>query len=117
MSRTTLCAVTAAGLALLSGAIMVVRHQVMGNELWSPRGSGSWKVTLAVHGTSLGSARVTTAIPLDLDHQQVANEIYQSEQLSKKPPDATHPERRVVLWSQRGRVPDGPFRLRCEYHV
>ena len=74
-------------------------------------------MTLAVHGTSLGSARVATAIPLDLDRQQVDNEVYESEQLFKKPPEAKHPERRVVLWSQRGGAPDGPFRLRCEYSV
>ena len=117
MSRTTLCAVTAAVLALLSVAIMVVRYQVMGDELRRPRGHGAWKVTLAVHGTSLGSARVATAIPLDLDRQQVDNEVYESEQLFKKPPEAKHPERRVVLWSQRGGSTDGPFRLRCEYSV
>ncbi|HTU18200.1 MAG TPA: 7TM domain-containing protein [Gemmataceae bacterium] len=117
MSRTTLCVVTAAVLALLSGAIMLVRYQVMGDELRRSCGQGVWKVTLAVHGTSLGGARVATAIPLDLEHQQVDTEVYQSEQLSKKPPDASHPERRVVLWSQRGGAPDGPFRLRCEYHV
>jgi hypothetical protein len=36
ISRTTLCAVTAAVLALISVAIMVIRYQVMGIELWSP---------------------------------------------------------------------------------
>ncbi len=67
MSRTTLCAVTAAVLALLSVAVMVMRQQVLGDELRRPRGPGAWKVTLAVHGTSLGSARVVTAMPLDLE--------------------------------------------------
>lgn len=117
MSRTTLCAVTAAVLALLSGTIMMVRYQVMGDELRRAHGQGAWKVTLAVHGTSLGSARVATAIPLDLDRQQVDKELYESEQLFAKPPEAKHPDRRVVLWSQRGGAPDGPFRLRCEYQV
>jgi hypothetical protein len=117
MSRTTLCAVTAAVLALLSVAIMAVRYQVMGDELRRAHGQGAWKVTLAVHGTSLGSARVATAIPLDLDRQQVDKEVYESEQLFAKPPEAKHPDRRVVLWSQRGGAPDGPFRLRCEYQV
>lgn len=117
MSRTTLCAVTAAVLALLSGTIMLVRYQVMGDELRRAHGQGAWKVTLKVHGTSLGSARVATAIPLDLDRQQVDKELYESEQLFAKPPEAKHPDRRVVLWSQRGGAADGPFRLRCEYQV
>ncbi len=117
MSRTTLCALTAAVLAALSVAVMVVRQQVLGDELRRPRGPGAWKVTLAVHGTSLGNARLTTATPLDLDRQQVLDDAYQSEQLFPKPPEARHPERRLVLWSQRGGAPDGPFRARCEFHV
>src|SRR5579875_1090706 len=117
MSRTTLCVVTAAGLALLSMALMMVRYHVMGEELYRSPGLGAWKVTLAVRGTSLGNARIATAIPLDLDRQKVDNEVYKSEQLFHKAPEAKHPERRVVIWSQRGGAPDGPFRARSEYHV
>jgi hypothetical protein len=117
MSRTTLCAVTAAVLALLSVTVMVVRQQVMGDELRWPRGPGAWKVTLAVHGSSLGSAHLVMATPLDLDRQQLLDDAYESAQLFKKPPAARHPERRVVLWSQRGGAPDGPFRARGEFHV
>lgn len=117
MSRTTLCVLTAAGLTLLSVSLMMLRHQVMGGELYRPPGVGAWKVTLAVHGTSLGNARIATAIPLDLDRQKVDNEVYKSEQLFHKAPEAKHPERRVVIWSQRGGSPDGPFRARSEYHV
>jgi hypothetical protein len=117
MSRTTLCAITATVLALLSVAVMVVRQQVMGDELRRPRGPGAWKVTLAVHGTSLGNARVVTATPLDLDRQQLLDDAYESEQLFHKAPEARHPERRLVLWSQRGGAADGPFRARCQFHV
>ncbi|HTU88571.1 MAG TPA: 7TM domain-containing protein [Gemmataceae bacterium] len=117
MSRTTLCVVTAAGLALLSVALMMLRYNVMGEALYRPPGAAAWKVTLVVRGASLGNARISTAIPLDLDRQKVDNEVYKSEQLFHKPPEAKHPERRVVLWSQRGSAPDGPFRARCEYHV
>ena len=117
MSRTTLCVTTAAGLVLLSGTIMFVRSRELGAELRRPRGVGAWKVSLAVHGISQGNARVATAVPLDVDGQQLIDDAYQSEQLFHKPPEARHPERRVVLWSQRGGAPDGPFRARCEYHV
>jgi hypothetical protein len=117
MSRTTLCAATAAILALLSGALIVTRHQVLGDELRRPRGPGAWKVTLAVRGTSVGSARLATATPLDLDRQQLLDDTYESEQLFHKAPEARHPERRLVLWTQRGGAADGPFRARCEFHV
>ena len=117
MSRTALCVLTAAGLAFVSVVLMVLRCQVMGEALYRLPGAGAWKVTLAVRGVSLGNARVATAIPLDLDRQKVDNELYKSEQLFPKAPEAKHPERRIVLWSQRGGTPDGPFRLRCEYHV
>jgi hypothetical protein len=117
MSRTTLCVLTAAGLTLSSIALMVLRCHVMGAELYRPPGASTWKVTVAIHGVSLGNARLATAIPLDLDRQRVTNEVYKSEQLFHKAPEAKHPERRVVLWSQRGRAADGPFRARCEYHV
>ena len=96
---------------------MVVRRQVLGDELLRSPGQGAWKVTLTVHGTSLGNARLVTAMPLDLDRQQLLEDSYASEQLFSKPPEARHPERRVVLWSQRGGAPDGPFRARCEYRV
>jgi hypothetical protein len=117
MSRTILCALTAAVLTLLSVALMLVRQHVLGDELRRPHGPGAWKVTLAVRGTSLGNARVAVATPLDLDHQQLYSDAYESEQLFPKAPEARHPERRVVLWSQRGGAPDGPFRARCEFHV
>lgn len=117
MSRTTLCVVTAAGLALISIVLMIVRYQVMGEALYRPPGAGAWKVTLAVHGTSLGNARIATAIPLNLDRQKVDNEVYKSDQLSHKAPDVKHPERHAVIWSQRGGAAEGPFRARCEYHV
>jgi hypothetical protein len=112
-----LCTLTAVVLAFLSVAVMVVRRQVLGDELLRPLGQGAWKVTLTVRGTSLGNARLVTATPLDLDRQQMLDDAYQSEQLFSKAPEARHPERRVVLWSQRGGAADGPFRARCEYRV
>jgi hypothetical protein len=117
MSRTTLCAVTAAVLAILSVTVMVVRYEVLGDEIRRPLGAGTWKVTLAINGTSQGNARLTTATPLDLDHQQLLDDSYVSEEMFSKAPEARHPERRVVLWSQRGGAPDGPFRVRCAFHV
>ncbi|MHB1426444.1 MAG: 7TM domain-containing protein [Gemmataceae bacterium] len=117
MSRTTLCALTAAVLAVLSVAVMTLRYRAMGEALYQPPGAAAWKVTLAVHGTSLGNARVATALPIELERQKVVNEAYKSEQLFHKAPEAKHPERRVVLWTQRGGAADGPFRARCEFHV
>ena len=117
MSRTTLCVVTAAGLALLSVSLMMLRCQVMGEALYRPLGAGAWKVTLVVRGTSIGNARIATAVPLDLDRQKVDNEVYKSDQLLHKAPEVKHPERHTVIWTQRGGAVNGPFRARCEYHV
>ena len=58
MSRTTLCLLTAAGLALLSVGLMVGRYRVLGNEVKLPGGPGTWKVTLVVCGSEFGRTPV-----------------------------------------------------------
>ncbi len=115
MSRTTLCAWTALVLTVVSGTWMAVRYRVLGAELGRPR--GAWKITLAVHGVSQGNARLATAMPLNLKRQTVVQETFTSEQLSYKPPEAKHPDRRIAVWSQRAGVADGPFRARYECSV
>jgi hypothetical protein len=117
MSRTTLCVLTAVLLAAASVGVMIARNRVLGDEVRHPAGPNTWKVSLVVHGTSTGGARLLTSTPLDLDHQRVLDDSYQSTQLFPKPPEARHPERRQVVWTQRGSVPDGPFQARCEFHV
>jgi hypothetical protein len=117
MSRTTLCVLTAALLALGSAGVMVARHRVLGDEVRRPAGPNTWKVTLAVHGTSTGGAHLATPTPLDLERQRLLDDAYDSAELFPRPPQARHPERRQVLWTQRGAAPDGPFRARCEFHV
>jgi hypothetical protein len=117
MSRTTLCVLTAGLLAALSVGVMVTRYQVMGDEVKLPLGPGTWKVTMTVQGTSVGGARISTATPLDLDRQHLLQDSYRSAQLLNRPPEARHPERRLVYWTPRGGVGDGPFRAHCEFHV
>jgi hypothetical protein len=117
MSRTTLCVLTAAGLAALSVGLMVARCWALGDAVRLPVGAGAWKVTMVVQGKSVGDAHLTTSAPLDLERQHVVKDDYRSEQLLNKPPDARRPERRQVLWSKRGGAADGPFRARCEFHV
>src|SRR5437870_9831284 len=117
MSRTTLCTLTAGALTALSLTTMVLRYQALGEEALRPIGPGTWKVSLAVHGTSLGNARLQTATPLELERQHVQDDTYHSEQFSYKPPEARHPERRRVLWAQRAGVPNGAFKVRADYHV
>jgi hypothetical protein len=112
-----LCTLTAAGLAVFSIGLMVARNWVLGDEVRRPIGPSTWKVVMTVQGTSLGNARLMTATPLDLDRQHVLDDAYSSAQLFHKPPEARHPERRQVLWSQQPGVADGPFRARCEFHV
>lgn len=117
MSRTMLCALTAAVLALLSLATMVVRYQVLGDEVERPIGPDTWKVTLSVEGTSLGNARLRSCTPLDLGRQHIYADSYDSAQFSFKRPDLRHPERRQVMWTQKAGVANGSFRARSQFHV
>jgi hypothetical protein len=124
MSRTTLCATTAAVLALLSLGVMALRHHVMGDEVRVPHGPGTWKVSLAVRGRSQGDARLLTLTPLDCGRQHVVRESCQSAEFLDVPPDARHdkaaearhPELRRVLWKKRVGAGDGPFRLHYEFY-
>jgi hypothetical protein len=115
-SRTLLCVITAAVLAALSLGLMVVRHQVLGDEVRVPTGPGTWRVTMAVQGRSQHDGRLMTATPLDFGRQHVVRETCRSQELADKPPDARHPERRHVLWAHRGGLPPGPFRARYEFY-
>src|SRR5262245_47905174 len=115
MSRTTLCAVTAAGLAALSLGIMAARYYVLGDEIKLPAGPNVWKVTLTVQGRTDGEARLLTASPLDFNRQHVVRETYHSAQLTGRAPDATSPLRRRILWTRKAGVPEGIFKLRGEF--
>jgi hypothetical protein len=115
MSRTTLCVLTAAVLAVLSLGLMVVRYQVLGDEVKVPAGPGTWKVVLTVHGQSTGNTRLVTATPLDFGRQHISGEVCRSDELLDKPADARHPERRTVLWVQRPDVKEGKFHAQYEF--
>src|SRR5579884_772872 len=118
MSRTTLCVLTATALAVLSLGTMLTRYLALGEEVMHPRGPGTWKVTLAVQGVAQGRARLHMAAPLELDRQHlIGDDSYKSAQLTARPPDDRHPERRRVRWAQRASEPNGPFKARAEFHV
>ncbi len=121
MSRTTLCVLTAGGLAALSVGLMIGRYYVLGDEIKVPAGPGTWKVTMLIRGKGHGGApRLITAAPLDFNHQHVFNEECRSAELKVKPQDqrATdnrHPERRLNLWSPRPGSSPGPFTARYSF--
>ncbi len=117
MSRTTLCVLTAAVLALLSGGTMGLRWCVLGDEVRRPVGPQTWKITLAVQGTGQGRARLYTATPLDLERQHLLDDRYTSKQLHHKAPEARFPQRRRVVWSQRQGRGNEDFRARSEFVV
>src|SRR5437773_11387673 len=114
MSRTTLCILTAAGLAVASIGLMIVRYQVLGDEVKLPAGPGTWKVTMVVQGTSLGDAKLMTATLLDFGRQHVLRDDCRSTELLDKPPYERHAERLHVLLSERGGVSNGTSRARYE---
>jgi hypothetical protein len=114
MSRTTLCVLTAAGLAALSLGVMVLRSQVLGDEVKAPAGPGTYKVTVVVRGKSAGEARLITACPLDFKRQHVCNEQCQSAELTPRHTEARRGERRQVQWAQKSGG-KGPFQARYEF--
>src|SRR5262245_50159358 len=87
MSRTALCVITAAGLVVASLTLMSGRCLVLGAEVKTPLGPGTWSVTLLVQGQTLDSdARLTTAVPLEVGHQHVQKEECHSKELLPRPP-------------------------------
>jgi hypothetical protein len=115
MSRTTLCVLTAAGLAALSVGAMIARRQVLGDEVRGPGGPGTWKVTMRIKGQTEAGARLLTLTPLDFGRQHVLRESCASKQLLGKLPEARHPERRHVVWAKRSEVADGPFHAEYQF--
>src|SRR5947209_11963697 len=116
MSRTTLSALTAAGLVAMSLLLMAGRYHVLGQEILVPQGPRTWKVNMKVNGASTAAdARLMTVPPLDFDRQHIRLERFASAEMLEKPPTARYPERRQVLWSQRAGVAPGPFAVRYEF--
>ena len=115
MSRTTLCVVTAAVVAVLSLGIMLVRYQVLGDEVKAPTGPNAYKVTMVVRGKSGSDARLVTACPLDFNRQHVSHETCHSAELNGKHQDGHRGERRQIQWVPRGNT-RGPFQARYEFY-
>src|SRR5262245_50132077 len=116
MSRTTLCVLTAIGLAVLSAALMIGRCRILGHEARAPSGPRTWKVTLLVNGHSNGgNVRLRTALPLDFERQHIHNEAFSSTELVARPQDGKHPERRQVQWTPRPGFTQGHFRVHTEF--
>lgn len=116
MSRTTLCALTAAGLAAVSVGLMVCRYRVLGNEVKVPNRPGTWKVTLLVRGRSTAyDGRLLTLAPLDFGRQHVQGEVFRGSELANKPIESRRPERRQILWTQRPGVPPSPVQASYQF--
>ncbi len=113
MSRTTLCALAAAGLAATALSVMYARREVLGDEINEPGGPGTFKITMIVQGRSLADAHLLTATPLAAGHQRIVREQARSEELVQKPQEP-RPDRRELGWSPAPGVAPGPFRLRYE---
>jgi transglutaminase-like putative cysteine protease len=116
MSRTTLCFVTAAALAVFSIAAMTVRHQVLGREIRAPMGPGVYKVTMLVRAKSQGNAKIRMLCPLDFKQQHVFREEFESKEMAVKPVEGGARERRPVQWIQKTGGGKGPVEGRYEFY-
>ncbi len=115
MSRTTLCVLTAAVLAVLSVGVMLLRQQALGNDLQAPAGPNTYKVTMVVTGKSTGDAKLVTACPLDFQRQHIFQEKYDSLELIARAVEGRQSDRRQVQWVQRVGTPKGPIQARYEF--
>jgi hypothetical protein len=96
---------------------MITRYWVLGDEVLAPKGPGTWHVTLLVNGTSTSKdAKLVTAAPLEFGHQHLCHESFRSKEFLNKPPASRHSYRRQVIWSQRGSIPPGAFRVAYEFY-
>jgi hypothetical protein len=112
----TLCGLTAAALALVSVGIMMARYHTVGDEVETPTGPNTWKVTLTVHGQAEQGARIWTSAPLDIHRQHVLREAMRSPQLEAKPGEPNKdPKRRSAVWALKPGTKPGPFKLRCDF--
>jgi hypothetical protein len=116
MSRTTLCLVTAGILAVLSVGLMSARRYVLGQEIQTPAGPGTYKVTLLVRGKSQGNAKVQTLCPLDYKQQHVFREEFLSEEMTQKPVEGRGHELRPILWTQKSTATKTNFQMRYEFY-
>jgi hypothetical protein len=115
MSRTTLCVLTAAVLAVLAVGVMVLRHQALGNDLHAPAGPNVYKVTMIVTGKSAGDAKLVMACPLDFQRQHIFQEKHDSRELTARALDGRQTDRRQLQWLQRVGAPKGAFQARYEF--
>jgi hypothetical protein len=118
MSRTTLCVLSAVTIAALSLGITATRYAALGDEVKTPAGPSTWKVTMVVRGQGQGEAHIVTGAPLDMGRQHVLKEEFNSPNFVHKPPmDMRRPDRRAVTWTRRPGQADGPIRARSEFFV
>ena len=116
MSRTTLCILTAAVLAVCSGTLMAGRYFVLGGEVKAPAGANAWKVRLVVQGRMTGSeARLLTSMPLDLGRQQLLYQNFRSDELAPRSPDPRKTRKPQIIWAQRPGLKTGPFHASYQF--
>jgi hypothetical protein len=96
---------------------MIGRYQVLGDEVKAPKGPGCWKVVMVVRGQcATPDAKLLTLTPLDFGRQHIQDEAFRSGELLAKPPDAKHPSRRQVLWTQPSGAGAGRFQVHYEFY-
>jgi transglutaminase-like putative cysteine protease len=118
MSRTGLTVAVAAGLAALSLALFLVRRQVLGAEINGPHGSSTWRITVAVSGTTPADLDALVILPpLDFRQQHIYDEEFESDQLSHRVVHAHFTDRREVIWQRRSGTVGQPFQVIYSFHA
>jgi transglutaminase-like putative cysteine protease len=114
MARTWLTVLTAAGLVVVSVALMLTRWAVLGADVDGPRGASTWKVTLVAAGElTRTDASVVLALPPDFRGQHIFDERFASAELTAPAERARSTGRREAVW--RRAHPGGPQPFRLTY--
>jgi transglutaminase-like putative cysteine protease len=115
MTKTWLCAITAAVLIVLSVTIFVSRRHVLGAESAGPPG---WNVTLTVDGTlSVRDASVTVVRPPDFRRQHISEEHFESSKDLRDPlrKRKTVTGQRNFTWRRESGMAGGPVPFHLQY--
>ncbi len=117
MRKTWLSVATALVLTVVSFGLILARRYVLGAEIDGAPGRSAWKVTLEVEGRLAGpDATVVTVLPPDFRRQHIADETYDSKQLTHRVRRGRESGPRRAVWQRRPRVGDA-FRLSYSFRL
>src|SRR2546425_1599812 len=112
MGKTRRVVAVALILVVVSGLVLILRWHLLGEELFGPRGSSTWEVTLEASGELTDKGASLVLLPaLDFRHQHIYGESFESRELRPRIVHERESRRREVVWRRVSVEERQPFRL------